>query len=136
MGLPGRGVHAALVFEICHTRCNQVEYLTDVKHNTYSRSPYHEVCENGFLGGSRNVAVHQIRTGAYVTLDFPGQLETVIDVVKHVEKQDLEGCFDKQAHQISPPETTVFLAGVFIQAGLLTMLCLVFALPLLPVGYV
>lgn len=124
------------MFEIHHPESDQVENLTDVEHHTHNRRPHHEVGENGLLRGPGNVAVDQIRAGAGVTLDLPGQPEAVIDVVEHVQEHYLKGGFDEQADQVSPPEAAVLLARVVVQPGALTVLGLVLALPLLSVGHV
>ena len=75
------GAQGALNFESYQPGSNQIENLTDVEHYTHDGRPHHEVCEDGLLSGTRYVAVHQIRTGADITLDLPGQLEAVVDVV-------------------------------------------------------
>ena len=72
---------------------DQIEDLTDVEDHTRDRRPHHEVGENGLLSGPGYVAVHQIRTGTDITLDFSGQLETIVDGVEQVEKSDLKGGF-------------------------------------------
>lgn len=91
------------MFEIRRPGGNQIEDLTDVEHHAHNGRPHHEVGENGLLSGPGYVAVHQIRAGLYITLDLPGQLEAVVDVVKQVEKSDLKGGLDEEAHQVSPP---------------------------------
>ena len=83
-----------------------------------------------------DVAVNQIRTGTDITLDLPGQLEAVVDVVEHVQEQDLKGGFDKQAYQIGPPEAAVLLARVVVQLRVHSMLGLVLTLPLFSIGHV
>lgn len=98
MDLSRRGLDAASLFEVHHPGSNQIENLTDVEHHTHDGRSHHEVGENGLLGGPGYVAVHQIRTGTDITLDLPGQLEAVVDVVKHVEKRDLKGGLDEEAY--------------------------------------
>lgn len=124
------------MFEGHDPESDQIENLTDVKHHTQDGRPHHEVGENGLLSGPRYVAVHQIGTGTDVTLDLPGQLEAVIDVVQQVEKRDLKGGLNEEAHQVSPPQTTMLLARVVVQPSVLAMLGSVFAFPLFPVGHV
>lgn len=128
-------VNGASLFEIHHTGCDQIKNLTDVEHHTHYRCPHHEVGENGLLSGAGNVAVHQIGTGTDITLDLPGQLEAVVDVVEQVEKRDFEGGFDKQADQVGPPETTMLLARVVVQPSVFAMLGLVLAFPFFSVGH-
>lgn len=69
-------------------------------------------------------------------MDLPGQLEAVVDVVEQIEKHDLEGGLDEEAHQISPPQTAMLLARVVIQPSVLAVLGSVLAFPLLSVGHV
>lgn len=136
MDLSRQGVDAASMFEIHHPGSNQIENLTDVEHHTHDGRPHHEVGENGLLGGPGYVAVHQIRTGFDITLDLPGKLEAVVDVVEQVQKSDLKGGLHEEAHEVSPPQAAMLLAWVIVQvSALAAMLDLVLAFSLLPVRH-
>lgn len=130
-----RGVDATSMFEIHHPGSNQIENLTDVEHHTHDGRHHHDVGENGLLGGPGYVAVHQIRAGLDITLDLPGQLEAVIDVVEQVEKSDLKGGLDEEAHQVSPPQAAMLLSRVVVQSRVLAVLGSVLALTFFPVGH-
>lgn len=119
-----------------HPNSCHIEYLTNVEHHAQDGGPHHEVRKDRFLGGSRYVAVNQIWTGADVTLDLPGKLEAIIDVVEQVEKSDLKASFDEEAHQISPPQAAVLSARVVVEPRVLAVLGSVLALPRFPVGHV
>lgn len=135
MDFSRRDVDVALIFAICCPRGDQIEDLTDVEHHAHNGSPHHEVGEDGFLSGPRYVAVHQIGAGLYAALDLPGQLEAVVDVVKQVEKRDLEGGLHEEARQVSPPQAAVLLARVIVKPRALAMLGPKLAFPLFPVGH-
>lgn len=134
--LSRRGVDGASMSEINHPSSNQIENLTDVEYHTQDGRPHHEVGENGLLSGPGYVAVDQIRTGLDITLDLPGQLEAVVDVVEQVEKGDLKDGFDEEAQQVSPPQTSMLLARVVIQPCVIAVLGSVFAFTFFPVGHV
>lgn len=126
---------AALLLEIHHPCSNQIEDLTNVEHHTQDGRPHHEVSEDRLLSGAGDVAVHQVRTGADVTLDLPGQLEAVVDVVEQVEESDLEASFDEETHQVGPPQTAMFLTWVVVKPSVLAVLGLVLAFSLFSVGH-
>lgn len=129
-------VVAAPIRAIHHPSSNQIEDLADVEHHAQHRGAHHEVGENGLLSGPGYVAVHQVGTGTGGALDFPGQLEAVVDVVEQVEEQHLKGGLGEEAQQVRPPQTTVLLARVVVQPGALAVLGFVLAFPLFPVGHV
>lgn len=146
-GLAGVAVHfradlslcnsdAAVLFSIHHSGRNHVEYLTNVEHHTQDGCPHHEVGKNGFLSGSRHVAVDQIWTGADIALNLPGQLKAIVDVVEQVEKSDLETSFDEEAHQVRPPQAAMLLSRVVVEPSVLAVLGSVLAFPFFPVSHV
>lgn len=129
-------MNVAPLFKIHHPQSDHVEDLTEVEHHADGGRPHHEVGEDGLLGGSGYVTVHQVGTGLDVTLDLPGQLEAVVDVVEQVQEGDLSGRLDEEADQVGPPETPVLLAWIVVQTLVRAVLGLVLAFPLLPVGHV
>lgn len=136
MAISHRGVDTASMSQTQHPESNQIENLSKVEHHTHYRRSHHEISENRLLSGPGDVAVHQVGTGTDITLDLTGQPEAVVDVVKQVQKRDLDDGLDAEAQQVGPPEAPVFLTRVVVEPCVLAVLGLVFAFPLLPVSHV
>lgn len=115
---------------------DKVDDLTYIEHNAEGRGSDHEVGEDLLLSGVADVAVHLVGAGCHLTLDQPGQVEAVVDVVEDVEEADLYDGLDEEADQVGPPQATMLLARIVVQLDFLTVLGAVLALAFISVCHV
>lgn len=90
---------------------DEVAELADGEYDTDGGGAHHEVGEDFLLGGSGDVAVHDIGAGGHVgALHQARHVEAMPESVQQVEEEELDDELEDEAEQVGPPQASVLLA--------------------------
>lgn len=115
---------------------HKVDYFKDGEQDADKAGDHHKYCEDAFLCGTSDEAVHLVWTGFLLTLDERWEVIAFIDTVQEVHKGGIHNNLEKQGQNIGPPEASTFLASVLVKAtAVVAMFEAIFSFPVFSIGH-
>lgn len=115
---------------------HEVDYLENREQDADQAGDHHKYCEDAFLCGTSDEAVHLVWTGFLLALDEGGEVIAFIDTVQEVHKGGIHDNLENQGQNVGPPKATTFLASVLVKAtAVVTMFEAIFSFPVFSIGH-